>query len=907
MVRRVKSQESEICSSATNQHTELEQSSQHHHPTSNTKHPRQFSTRSRAKSTASFKGLRRALGHDISKSMDKLHHHQQHHHSSNNPIARIKSADSLYRRRTLSALNMTSLGMPGSHANHLTQSTHPNGSRPHSRSNSFGYTGVGIRPRRTKSTHSVLQYNKEQTKNTLNNIDDLSSEEEVDYFTDEELSPSEDSASKNATSSENLDQDMNTNRIHAIDTIPTTTNNTVVPKPLSKKPQFTLGNDHDKLDNSIQSGDSDEEESSLKKESKDVDNNESHLDTFKTIKEDNLNKLKKVQEYRNSSENVSIDGEKLSKHENNTKVDNINIASDHITSHHNQIIRQHSEDHIGNAESVDTVTSNELTRQERNQKHSLPNFKDTDHIEYDLQENKSTTTQKDLLINNENPDRKNYINKFNLIDSPSKDNFGESKIERNHQNQSLDNSLTGQYIPNMILSQSTGIERTFEHPTSIQNSLSNEFRTNTTSNKDDTNNDKNINTDIPFMYSDRKNIDTHSGDKAITNKVEQPNIIVRENSRVIENSHQKESDRQSNIKKSPQQTESKNKRNSFSNSFSSLTNNLQRANAAASLAMTANAENHSSKLKPKKSTTSIINENSSKHSSYISTIFNRRPNSRQQQYLKQERRGSLEKNAPSLLSQLSSSNRRTSITGNKINMDDNFSNFSQFLKTDNTNDGDLRTQRKLWLQRENSIMDLNLQKDGNADSIFMATNVDVKREFERISHEYTSLRRFYNTIDAALTRFESNKDRIQSTVGKTSTNANIKSQSRKPPSSNEIAQSLASQGDNMLNAFISGRSVTSKASDSNPKADDFFGNTQNSKLQRILTTMWNQESANFNNEVNPLSAKNSSRTAVNESTANINPDLRQTHHNNTAHHSSILAARHSLRTAVGSSTNFYRQ
>ena len=204
-------------------------------------------------------------------------------------------------------------------------------------------------------------------------------------------------------------------------------------------------------------------------------------------------------------------------------------------------------------------------------------------------------------------------------------------------------------------------------------------------------------------------------------------------------------------------------------------------------------------------------------------------------------------------------------------------------------------------------MDLNLQKDSNADSIFMATNVDVKREFERISHEYTSLRRFYNTIDAALERFESNKGQIQSTVNKTSTNANIKSHSRKHTSNNEITQSLVSQGDSMLNAFINGRSVTSKVSENNLKADDFFGNTQNSKLQRILTTMWNQESANFNNEVNPLSTKNSGRTAANENNTNTNAGLHQTYHNTDIHQSSTLAARHSLRNAVGSSTNFYRQ
>lgn len=908
MVHRTKSQESKISLDTTNQNINSDYLSHHHHPTNNAKHPRQFSTRSRAKSTASFKGLRRTLGHDISKSMDKPHHHQLYH-GSNNPIARIKSTDLLYRRRTLSTLNMTSLGISGFHNKPIIQSTYSSGSRSHSCSNSFSHPSIGIRPAITKSAHSVLQYNNEKPKNSLNNINDSPSEEEVDYFTDEELNLTEENDSKKITLSENLNEDINTNDIGIIDKISTTTNSTIIPKLPSKKPQFTLGNDYVKLDNSTQSSDSDEEESSPKKEFQNIKSNENHVNDIKVIKENNFAKAKKKQEYQNSPDELSIDEEKKPEHKNNTNVDSITITSNHSISHQNQIVRQHSEDHIDTAESINTIASNELTRQTRNQKRSLSHSKDTDHIEYDLQTEKSTPTQKDLLVSNKSTNCESYKKKFNQLNSSSKDNFEESKIDGNHQNQSINNSLTGQYIPTMILSQSTGIERTFEHPASIQNSLSNELYITATSSKGDSDNDKIISTSIPLAYNEKQNINTNFSGQVIPNKVKQSNVVLQENNRIIEypptmaNDNQKQSSKP----KFQQQIEIKNKRSSFSNSYSSLSNNLQRANAAASLAMAANVENNSSKLKSKKSTASIIQENSSKHSSYISTIFNRRPNSRQQQYLKQERRSSIEKNAPSLLSQLSSNNRRTSVTGNKINVDDNFSNFSQFLKSDNTNAGDLRTQRKLWLQRENSIMDLNLQKDGSADSIFMATNVDVKREFERISHEYTSLRRFYNTIDAALTRFESNKDHIQSTVGKASTNANIKSQSRKPPNNNEIAHSLTSQGDNVLNAFINDRSVPSKTNDSNLKADDFFGNTHNSRLQRILTTMWNQESANFNNEINPLNAKNSSRTTINENNTNINSDLRQAYHHNGAHHSSMLAARHSLRNATGSSTNFYRQ
>lgn len=906
MVHQTKLQEPEVGLNITNQNTNLNHLSHHQHSTNNMKHPRQFSTRSRAKSTASFKGLRRALGHDMSKSIDRTHHHhQQLHHNSSNPVARIKSADSLYRRRTSSGLNMTSLRISGSHHNALIPTTLPSGSYSHSGSHLFGHTSVGIRPRRTKSTHSVLQDGEEKSDSDFNNIDN--SEEEVDYFTDEELITNKESDSMTITTSENLDHGVHMDTTQLINVHSATQNNNIVPKPLSKKPQFTLGNDHENLDNSLQSDDSDEEELQVKKESKEIDKTKSYLDTVNLNKEDSLIKLRNETEYHSTLDNVSIDGMDSLVHKNHTKVDRMDIISNHITSQNNQLVSD-SEDHIGVAESVGTVTSNELTRQVRNQKQAVSNSNNTAYIEYNLQRDDIISTQKDFIVDNENEDHRDHANKFNINGSSGKEDFENSNIDKNIPSCSINNSLAGHYIPTMILSQSTGIERTFEHPASIQNSLSNELHT-TIRNKDNANNEKNANINIQLMHNNKQNIEINSNDEVMTNSIEQPDVILKESNALKENSFQKKSDEhmQSNIQNSPQQTENKNKRNSFSNSYSSLTNNLQRANAAASLTMTANAKNNSSKLKNKKDTTSIIHENSSKPSSYISTIFNRRPNSRQQQYLKQERRGSMEKNAPSLLSQLSNTNRRTSITENKVNMNDNFSNFSQFLKTDNTNDGDLRTQRKLWLQRENSIMDLNLQKDSNADSIFMATNVDVKREFERISHEYTSLRRFYNTIDAALERFESNKGQIQSTVNKTSTNANIKSHSRKHTSNNEITQSLVSQGDSMLNAFINGRSATSKVSENNLKADDFFGNTQNSKLQRILTTMWNQESANFNNEVNPLSTKNSGRTAANENNTNTNAGLHQTYHNTDIHQSSTLAARHSLRNAVGSSTNFYRQ
>ena len=62
---------------------------------------RQFSTRSRAKSNASFKGLRRVLTHDGTLDSDYFNKH--------NISQKCKSSDALFRKRTISGLNMTAL------------------------------------------------------------------------------------------------------------------------------------------------------------------------------------------------------------------------------------------------------------------------------------------------------------------------------------------------------------------------------------------------------------------------------------------------------------------------------------------------------------------------------------------------------------------------------------------------------------------------------------------------------------------------------------------------------------------------------------------------------------------------------------------------------------------------------
>lgn len=147
-------------------------------------------------------------------------------------------------------------------------------------------------------------------------------------------------------------------------------------------------------------------------------------------------------------------------------------------------------------------------------------------------------------------------------------------------------------------------------------------------------------------------------------------------------------------------------------------------------------------------------------------------------------------------------------------------NFAQFLKSD-TMDGESRTQRKLWLQRENSIMDLSSQHD-SGDSIFMASNIEVKREFERISHEYTNVRRFSNPIEEALTRV----DFEQKNMGLKDTN---------------------NQDSGMVDSLFS-RPISEGG-----EIDEILPKSESANLHRVLQSIWKEESALFNKDINPVS------------------------------------------------------
>lgn len=698
---------------------------------------RQFTTRSRAKSTASFKGLRKVLTHDGT-TIDR------------DPMKPTKSSDALFRKRAISGLNMTALARVRSNPNVLH-----GGSGSHGHGTAGMWMGIpGIKPRRTKSTHSVIG-TKDTTSDTTSSSDEefISEDEEV-------VGPS-----NNNKPDQNSDEEDNIGRrkIISIDSIM--------------------------------------EESQIDKSSEDLLTDKEHV--IKPLS------YKAPSDYIDPG-NISVNPDKLNDSQNDTSLE-LEIKTNGIN--RNEL------------KPTTASTSNQKKQDlEKGTELSISN----DHIE-------QTTT--DMADNNEGYDLyRNQLTRQN--NSNNKEHFQDDGIpvqpnKKVVQEDNINNELEDQYIPNMILSQSTGVVRRFDEPPSIQNSLANEIHANRNPGYILNNN----NNDIDNINSNNVNDYKLSSDQ-MNNRERKSSIhqVPQELAKKMNKFSTNDDTINQNPNPEVSATQSHNGMSNFSNSYSSLTNNLQRANAAAVLGKTA-----ASTRVPQSPNRQTNSSNSQTSPTPLSVLFRKKSNQEPTSNLKDSNlRGDRNLNSGE--------------TKSKIN------NFSNFLKSDMT-EGDSRTQRKLWLQRENSIMDLSIQ-NGSADSIFMATNIDVKREFERISHEYINSKRFYNPLDASLNRFENYK-RQQAATDK---EINTKNRSKDKSGNND------SNGNKLL-SHMSVRSTDSKSKKPTDNGNDFFvgygsgpSNTvnmeeflpssQNTKLQRVLSSIWKDESMAFNNEVNPLNKNN---------------------------------------------------
>ena len=659
------------------------------------KHVRQFSTRSRAKSSASFKGLTKGMNHDVTFDLDTGAN------VKSGSFKKCKSSDVLYKRRTFSGLNMTSI--TGNKANfNLDDKGKPAANEVASNINS----GVGLKPRRSKGTHSVLE---------LHDVDEiysneLTTDEEVEYFTEED-DEQQHQQKKQPPPNKNLPSQQS--GLHS-----------------ERFPNAEMKRIHPIIESKLFKDAEQNDQLKRVTSDKTITNQLSYKVPSNLIKvtKDNID-LKAFQPATTDS-----DSDEYSLM-NNSNDKSISIDDDD------------RDDHIGNLSSSNDIIetgAHSLKRQGKffNEADTSLNLKD----KKDIVNDKPT-----ILMDNES-----YI-----------------KPGAGH---------TDQYIPDMILSQSMGMERPFDNHEESPNTQ--QVETNM------------INANKHFIQPD--------------NQMGISDTIIE--GKVLQNSNTEKFNNDNNIDVG---NILDNQGTSFSNSISSLTNNLQ-------------------KVLPEINTDTIrSNYSPSKFLSQGAASTNRHHGSSNNKF------------------QLQS----TMDVSNSIQSKSNLNNFSQFLKSDDI-DGDSRTQRKLWLQRESSIMDLSLQSD-TASAIFMASNVDVKREFERISHEYTTLRRFYNPLSEALKRVSTDK---------------------KYTNKNGVSTSLdTGLGDLRFEGY----------SDRNEKINGVIPSSEYKKLNRILSNIWKEETVNFSKDANPLS-KNKLTTSDHH-VINSQP------------------TRHSLRGVMGSNTAIYHQ
>lgn len=653
---------------------------------------RQFSTRSRAKSSASFKGLHRIVANEcVGDADDNI--------VNESGFKKSKSSDSLCRKRALSGLNMTALGRVRSHP--AQPAMWRSGSDTSCNSFSAAQT-IGIKPSKNKSTHSVVDMR--DGEELYDN--DSTTDEEVEYFTDEEEEDEEnDMKSSNDISSDRAnnsgDNEKVDHRESSENSLSENSRSVLLSKTFS---DLTIPFPEKDNDNQV-----------INQPSYKVPSN---LIKRKDINEEHLLKEHAIEEPHKSETGFEIEGDddKITNNERDDEPNNVEIDED-------------GDDHISHPDMNEFISdndivgiSNSLTRQANN--HGSINTPGL-------------------------TDNKNFID--------------DKKREENEDGYDTDkaSSTNEDYVPNMFLSQSTGVERRFEQLPSMQNPFADDFPINSNNKKQD------IITAYDNDGTHNKNFLNSSDDTGVS---------------------------QGQFPKEPKQQH-------FTNPILGLTTSLQGSGTGSSQGL-ARMENF---LQKRASLNSIL------RSDLRSLLSSERPQSLQRE-------------------QVSSSN---------------VNNFAQFLKSDGI-DGDSRTQRKLWLQRENSIMDLSSHNDGN-DPIFMASNVEVKREFERISREYINVRRFASPVEEALMRIETS----QMAIG-------IKGSQRTDSDINDI--------------------ITPNYGSKYTKVDEFLPQTENTKLHRILSGIWKEESALFNKDTNPLNKQKS----------------------NSGSHKHFQSNRDSLRNAMGS-------
>ncbi|AET37988.1 Tco89p Ecym_2241 [Eremothecium cymbalariae DBVPG len=624
---------------------------------------KQFSTRSRSRSNANFKGLlnlHRTTSHD-----GTFYRADGDSGSNNNNVKRTRSYDSLSRRKAISILSMTALTRTGSHPDQgIVNSVSGNGSN----------TLRSLRRSRSKSILDLYEaaeiYENHSTP-----------EEEVEYFSEEnnDDEEAEEQGQEGGEDEEEEDGDVYGQMGESAvgDTM----------ESLCDDAELKVAETDSKQPNSIPGSDE-----------------PSRPDSSRT-----LTKVQLSYKPPSNLRNTLLDG--------NDEDDR--IEHDKTVNDNDRIIR--GDDDLLDAKHAIVETGHSL------QRHG-PTIVGNGDVEFcDSEEDKHNT-----------------------------------------KNESILDEQSEQYVPDMILSQSTGVERHFNHTLSRQNSLA-------------------------------------SHGAMIENGIyENPNYNHNSKFDYIN------SDLSSSIKSNDIKGDDKPVKK-FSTSISSLTSNLQGRPPTAPR----------SGPRPNNLLTQRHTQNALLRNQQPSFLLDSYPNI--------------------------NSHRHGSNVGP-------FNNFSQFLQSGDQGT-ESRTQQKLWLQRESSFLDLSAQSS-SSDSIFLASNIEIRREFERISREYMNVRRFGNPLNDAMTRvITQHKIDVRKHNNKIS-----------PPVSDTTSGSLFGSYQRNMKTF-------------NELHPDVWN--RELEIQQILATIWNENAAEFNKDTNPLNAK----CPFLQQSTNISSRTRNT---NTPHHNQRL-------------------
>lgn len=640
--------------------------------------PKQFSAKSRSKSNTSFKNLQK---------LHKVGSHDALNRGLFDPMKKSKSSDSLNRRTVHSGLSMTALVRTSSHPVVLHQNSH-----------SMKHKGL-ISDRNSKSVILDLHDSGDN---------DSMTDEEVESFTDIEGDDASDDETINGTGKNSTTQ---RNSMHSINDFQDRAGLRVdsgrpLQRPLSYKPPSRLRNRVDADDDHISS------RAVSPMDNDKIDAPDREDDLIDPGNQDTISNTNSLRRHRQHMFDFNNGNGNLQKSYNveTTEHEDIIAANTAV----DEGVRRYTEEDI-----IDGIT------------HTATNEKANEDIGSDDPKRYSfakagAVTDEQFPEDPHSNDSSSSSKNGNMIPDSNNTALNGSNIDSETQG-------TEQYVPDMILSQSTGMERRFDQ-LSRQSSLA-------WLDPAENNNDKSLK--IQNTKSNKFNYINQDLAASLKNdNIDQPSPPR----------HQEQQPKQSKA--------------DFSTSISSLTSHLTRPV-------------------------------SRDHLLRANTVSQSRP--RQQ----------------SLYRQPSYSENDTSGNG--------MTDFSSFLQYGDVGT-DSRTQQKLWLQRENSIQDLSSQNT-SPDAVFLASNVEVRREFERISREYTNVRRFSNPLADSLSRISQQQS--------------IEIQKQKKISTGENAGSFFGVD------YDKGKS----SKETNSTANKL-------EMQRMLTKLWNSNTLEFNKDENPLVQSN---------------------------------------------------